>query len=188
MDTKASDRVSIFDLQNLETTGYGARALPIVDENGSILELRILDGGQNYNPEYLGFSYIGNGYGFEANSTATTVADGVIESIDIIHPGSGYAIGQNYSVEIVEGTGGTGSGFSATIDGGDIKNGVIMVELLNGGYGYTSEPTVILRGENWIIMTIHTLLFRGVEWYLKLKPLIRTEWSGRFVSTEMVPC
>ena len=88
---QGSDRVSIFDLQNLETTGYGARALPIVDENGSILELRILDGGQNYNPEYLRVHIVGNGFGFEANSTGATVSDGVIESIDIVHPGSGYA-------------------------------------------------------------------------------------------------
>ena len=110
------------------------------------MELRILDGGQNYNPEYLRVHIVGNGFGFEANSTGATVSDGVIESIDIVHPGSGYEVGQSYTVEVSEGTGGTGSGFSAFIDGGDVKNGVIMIDLLNGGYGYTSEPTVILRG------------------------------------------
>ena len=44
-----TDLVNVFDLQNEATSGFGARVIPVVDEtNGSITELKVLSGGQNY--------------------------------------------------------------------------------------------------------------------------------------------
>ena len=62
---KSSDIVGIFDLQNAVRAGYGARAALVVDENGSVTSINILDGGQNYDLNYLRVVVTGSGYGFE---------------------------------------------------------------------------------------------------------------------------
>ena len=105
---KSSDIVGIFDLQNAVRTGYGASAALVVDENGSVTSINILNGGQNYDLNYLRVEVTGSGYGFEADMPSVTIEDGVIHEIIITDPGSGYADDINYSIEEVAGTGGAG--------------------------------------------------------------------------------
>ena len=140
----ADDLVNIFDLQNEAYSGSGARAIPVVDENGSVLSLKILEHGENYNPYYLRVSIISKGTGFEANSTAATIKNGVVTDIKIIDPGSGYDAG--FSLSPITGTEGAGFGLNAEVSAGDIKDGAITLALNSAGSGYTSIPKVILKG------------------------------------------
>ena len=115
--------------------------------NGTITELKILDGGQNYDKNYLRVFVIGSGsgYGFEADTTNAQVENGVIKAIEVIDPGEGYAA-EDYNVTIVAGTGGSGTDLNASVDSSDVKDGIITVALDDGGSGYTTAPAVILRG------------------------------------------
>ena len=59
-----TDLVNIFDLQNSAYAAYGARAIPVVIENGTITEITILDGGLNYDAKLLaGVYYSSSGLG-----------------------------------------------------------------------------------------------------------------------------
>ena len=40
------DLVNVFDLQNEQYAGSGAKVVPVVDSEGVVQELKILDGGQ----------------------------------------------------------------------------------------------------------------------------------------------
>ena len=131
---KSTDLINVFDLQNSAYGASGARAIPEVDENGSITQLTLLNGGRNYDANYLHVTIVSTtGLGFEANTTGATIEDGVITSIEILDPGSGYTVGQDYTVTVVAGTGGTGTDLNATISGGDIKDGAIKVDLISQG-------------------------------------------------------
>ncbi|MEL0098589.1 MAG: hypothetical protein VW907_03435, partial [Opitutae bacterium] len=143
---KSSDMVGIFDLQNAVRAGYGARAALVVDENGSVASINILDGGQGYDLNYLRVVVAGSGYGFEADIPSVTIEDGVVHEIVILDPGSGYADDINYSIEEVAGTGGIGFGLDASINGRDVKNGVAVVSLTQPGSGYEYPPNVIITG------------------------------------------
>ena len=108
-----------------------------VDENGTITQLTILEGGRNYDANYLRVSIVSTTrIGFEANTTGATIEDGVISSIEILDPGSGYIVGQDYTVSVVSGTGGAGPDLNASISGADIKNGAVRVNLISQGSGY----------------------------------------------------
>jgi hypothetical protein len=139
-----TDLVNIFDLQNEAYAGYGAKAVPIVDVNGSILSLNIISSGRNYDPKYLRVFVIGDGNGFEANTTGATVENGVITEIKIRDTGSGYDSG--FPLSVVPGTEGSGTGFDAEILTQDIRDGALSVTLTSPGSGYTGSPKVILKG------------------------------------------
>ncbi|MFL2927325.1 MAG: TolB family protein [Opitutales bacterium] len=144
----STDLVSIFDLQNQAYAGFGARAVPIVDANGSILSLKILDAGQNYDPAYMQVSILGNGSGFEANASNATIENGVVSEVLISSTGSGYTNG--FSIIPVPGTDGAGSGFNAEVKTEDIMDGTVSLNLISGGSGYSTKPDVILDGGKFL--------------------------------------
>ena len=88
-----------------------------------------------------------SGLGFQADTTSATIANGVIGTIEILNPGSGYNVGQDYTVQVVPGTGGVGA-VECIVLGNDVKDRVVAVELIDGGSGYTSEPIIVFKGGN----------------------------------------
>ena len=99
----------------------GARAIPIVDPlNGAVLGITILDGGKNYDPEYLKVHITGNGSGFDANESAATIENGVVTEVLINSAGSGYTSGSGFSILSDPSTVGSGSGFSAEVLGSSV--------------------------------------------------------------------
>ena len=176
---RSTDLVNVFDLQN---SAYGAseQTIPEVDENGTITQLTILEGGRNYDANYLRVSIVSTtGNGFEANTTGATIEDGVISSIEILDPGSGYTVGQDYTISVVSGTGGAGSDLNASISGADIKNGAVRVNLISQGSGYTSEPVVILSGGKLEEYEYPYSFLKIPESFWKRKHLMRMEWSPK---------
>ena len=129
---------------------------------------------------------IGSGYGFEANTSGATLTDGVVGSITIKDPGSGYTVGQDYNVTIVGGTGGAGTDLNATVLGTDIVDGAIVVNLLDGGSGYTSEPTIILKGGKLEEYEYPYSFIEDSRIVLEAEKLLtQTEWFRKFDFMEM---
>jgi hypothetical protein len=119
--------------------GGGASAFAVISGNGSVTDLDLTSGGQNFQGTprvIIGPPPAG---GTQATATAT-VTNGVVTALTLVSGGSGYTGAP--SVIITEGTGGAategGSSFGAT------HGGVASVQLTNVGNGFNGIlPNVV---------------------------------------------
>lgn len=101
---------------------------PIVDDKGRILDIPIVDPGDNYiKPPFIRIYGEGNG----ASASAVVDEDGKIVKVKVERPGSGYVPNKP-------------SGTNCFIDG---------FIVIRPGYGYTSTPTIYVNGEKTVAQT-----------------------------------
>jgi hypothetical protein len=133
---------------NIFGDGIGAKAIPIVDNTGSIFSVEILSSGVGYTipPTISIVDNSGCGSGAEAQSTINQDT-GSIETIYVTNPGSGYAQGNYTNIGSDTGTGGTGgigTGGTGTnvANSGDVSGCVQNIIVIAPGYGYTTGDTI----------------------------------------------
>lgn len=141
---------------NIFGDGIGAKAIPIVDNTGSIFSVEILSSGVGYTipPTISIVDNSGCGSGAEAQSTINQDT-GSIETIYVTNPGSGYAQGNYTNIVTGIGTGidtgstgigvgGTGFGGTGTnvANSGDVSGCVQNIIIIAPGYGYTTGDTI----------------------------------------------
>jgi hypothetical protein len=114
--------------------GVGARAVPIVGNNGSIFSVAVLSGGVGYTKPPTVRIVDNTGYGSKAEAKAI-VNNGSVTSIYLTNTGSGYCRG-DYSGIVGIGTS-VSSGISSQVSGT-----VTSVVVISPGYGYTSGDTI----------------------------------------------
>jgi hypothetical protein len=105
-------------------------------------QVTITAGGENYTSPPTVTMAGGSGTGAVLQAT---IVDGVVVSIQVLNPGSGYAVTDGLAIEVVFSGGGNPSRAAqaaATIGGG----GVVGVQIVDGGTGYTNEPTITFSG------------------------------------------
>jgi len=114
----------------------GASALPVVDKNGHLTGIALVNAGSGYtSAPTISFSNAGGGSGAAATAS---ISDG-IKLIRVTGGGSGYTTAPSVMF-----TGGGGSGVIATAV---VKDGhVTAIAITNGGSGYTSAPTISFSG------------------------------------------
>ena len=141
---------------NIFGDGIGAKAIPIVDNTGSIFSVEILSSGVGYTipPTISIVDNSGCGSGAEAQSIINQDT-GSIETIYVTNPGSGYAQGNYTNIGSdtgtggtggigTGGTGGTGTGGTGTnvANSGDVSGCVQNIIVIAPGYGYTTGDTI----------------------------------------------
>jgi len=136
---------------NIFGDGIGAKAIPIVDNTGSIFSVEILSSGVGYTipPTISIVDNSGCGSGAEAQSIINQDT-GSIETIYVTNPGSGYAQGNYTNIGSDTGTGGTGgtggigTGGTGTnvANSGDVSGCVQNIIVIAPGYGYTTGDTI----------------------------------------------
>ena len=113
--------------------GVGAKAIPIVGQNGSIFSVEILGGGTGYIQGKTTVQIVDNsGYGLGATADVIVNDNGEITSIYLINVGSGYC-GGNYSQLGTTENAGIGTNISGNVD---------SVVVVSPGYGYTTGDTI----------------------------------------------
>jgi len=109
--------------------------------NGYIVGFRIDDSGYGYKaPPHI--KVVGGG-GSGATATATIDAEGMVSSIKVVNPGSGYST--EPKVEITEATIAP-SPERATATATLVNGFVVAINLAKKGYGYTEAPKVAIVG------------------------------------------
>src|SRR5438309_339874 len=71
------------------------------------------------------------------NASAVAVVSFAVSSVGVTSAGTGYLAG-----DVINLTGGGGSGAAASVATVDASGGIVTVTVTNGGSGYTSAPTV----------------------------------------------
>ena len=157
--------------------GVGAKAIPVVDENGGITDVKIAKTGKNYSVPPRIMAINGKGTGFVAESL---ISGGKVIGVNVVNEGSGYTNGTKLEfVPIDTGFGAKGMAFlsntmvtnigitsqgsgykvppNITITGGGgngaraeavIEDGrVVSINVLDGGNGYTYSPTIKIEAK-----------------------------------------
>lgn len=140
--------------------GIGASAVPIVSSDSSIFSVEIINGGVGYTYASIVIAdNTGCGNGATANAV---IENGVITSIYVINPGSGYVSGNytNIGTETITptgrtetgGTGGTGTTINPGISS-QVSGCIQSIILVKPGYGYTVGDT-ITDGQNTYVPNV----------------------------------
>ncbi len=157
--------------------GVGAKAIPVIDENGSITDVKIAKTGKNYSVPPRIMAINGKGSGFVGESL---ISGGKVIGVNVVNEGSGYTNSTKIEfVPIDTGFGAKGMAFlsntmvtnigitsqgsgykvppNVTISGGGgnsaraeavIEDGrVVSINVLDGGSGYTYSPTVKIEAK-----------------------------------------
>ena len=157
--------------------GVGAKAIPVIDENGGITDVKIAKTGKNYSVPPRIMAINGKGSGFVGESL---ISGGKVIGINIVNEGSGYTNSTKIEfVPIDTGFGAKGMAFlsntmvtnigitsqgsgykvppNVTITGGGgngaraeavIEDGrVVSINVLDGGNGYTYSPTIKIEAK-----------------------------------------
>lgn len=118
--------------------GMGAKAKPFIDENGSIVEIKIISSGKNYlTPPRVSLMNTGNGNGFSGEAV---VSNGRLVAINIIR--DGYNYNKNTKIEFVSLDSGFGAKGIAFINNGFVAK----IGITSPGSGYKVVPSVFISG------------------------------------------
>jgi hypothetical protein len=122
-----------------QMAGFGARAIPIVDANGSIIEIKIVSTGKDYlvPPRININDSRGKGDGFLGE---VVVSNGRVVSINILAEGYGYT--EDTLIEFLPVDSGFGAKAIAYINNGIITN----IGITSPGSGYKVAPYIIISG------------------------------------------
>lgn len=117
--------------------GVGALAIPVLDEKGSIVRIKMAKTGTNYSvpPRVVVINGQGKGFAGEA-----LISNGKVMGVNILNEGSGYT--KDTRVELVALDTGFGAKGTAFLSNGVITN----IGLTSPGSGYKVPPTVWLTG------------------------------------------
>ena len=157
--------------------GVGAKAIPVIDENGGITDIKIAKTGKNYSVPPRIMAINGKGNGFVGESL---ISGGKVIGVNVVNEGSGYTNSTKLEfVPIDTGFGAKGMAFlsntmvtnigitsqgsgykvppNITITGGGgsgaraeavIEDGrVVSINVLDGGNGYTYSPTIKIEAK-----------------------------------------
>jgi hypothetical protein len=157
--------------------GVGAKAIPVIDENGGITDVKIAKTGKNYSVPPRIMAINGKGSGFVGESL---ISGGKVIGVNVVSEGSGYTNSTKMEfVPIDTGFGAKGMAFlsntmvtnigitsqgsgykvppNVTITGGGgsgaraeavIEDGrVVSINVLDGGNGYTYSPTIKIEAK-----------------------------------------
>ena len=121
-----------------QMAGIGASAKPFIDENGSIVDIKITSTGKDYLvPPKISILNSGKGTGFSGEAV---VSNGKVIAINIISEGYNYS--KNTKIDFVS----LDSGFGAKAIA-FINNGLVAkIGMTSPGSGYKVVPNVIISG------------------------------------------
>lgn len=130
----------------VDFTVGGARLLPAVDANGTIIDVKILDGGAGYEtaPALTVIEVPpGSGYGLYDNPTAVlepVINNGVIVQVNILDPGIWYASESSTQINIQP----------------DVTNPAKLIPIVDNETGQLVDVVVENSGENYddVILTV----------------------------------
>jgi hypothetical protein len=117
--------------------GIGAIAIPVLDDNGSITNIKILGTGKNYSVPPRVMVIGGKGNGFSGESL---ISNGKVIGVNILNEGSGYS--KDSKIEFIPLDTGFGAKGMAFISNGIITN----IGVISGGSGYKVPPNVWITG------------------------------------------
>ena len=117
--------------------GVGALAIPVLDEKGSIVRIKMAKTGTNYSVPPRVVVINGQGKGFAGESL---ISNGKVMGVNILNEGSGYT--KDTRVELVALDTGFGAKGTAFLSNSVITN----IGVTSPGSGYKVPPTVWLTG------------------------------------------
>jgi hypothetical protein len=117
--------------------GVGALAIPVLDEKGSIVSIKMAKTGTNYSVPPRVVVINGQGKGFAGESL---ISNGKVMGVNVLNEGSGYT--KDTRVELVALDTGFGAKGTAFLSNGVITN----IGVTSPGSGYKVPPTVWLTG------------------------------------------
>lgn len=125
--------------------GNGLLCDAIVDSNGNVTTINVLNIGEDYNPNDVLELNLANGTGFEYTLGATTTYTGVVTSVDTNENGLGYLQNDVLSIDQADlgNVGGSGFEFTVTTIPGIVSSFSFSIQ----GTGYQPGDTLILPDE-----------------------------------------
>jgi FtsP/CotA-like multicopper oxidase with cupredoxin domain len=130
----------------MDTPLVNGTAYPYIEVAAAPYRLKILNA---CNDRMLNLQLYQADAGYTVASTGTaSVLNGVVTGITVANAGSGYPPNSSPMVHI-SGGGGGGAWATATVNGAGI---VTAINVVSGGFGYTSPPTVIVGGNTEVKM------------------------------------
>lgn len=125
--------------------GNGLLCDAIVDSNGNVTTINVLNIGEDYNPNDVLQLNLANGTGFEYTLGATTTYTGVVTSVDTNENGIGYLQNDVLSIDQASlgNVGGSGFEFTVTTIPGIVSSFSFSIQ----GTGYQPGDTLILPDE-----------------------------------------
>lgn len=127
---------------DVTANGYFVWNASALFQSGSLsTDVTVTDGGRNYssNPTVTAYGGSGTGATFSA-----TIADGAVALINLTAPGSGYLLNDQPVLAVSGGGSDDGAAGVASVD--PTSGGVISIQVLNGGNGYTGTNYVTISG------------------------------------------
>lgn len=129
--------------------GTGALFLPSLDDSGSFINVKVLNGGDGYT---LSSNIIVTGGNGNSAILKPVVFNGKITDVNIIHPGFGYKYG-TYAIIL-------GDGNNAVIDP-VVETGITSVEIIDGGMYYNSSIQIVVTDSTGTGADIRATVLNG---------------------------